>query len=365
LKKEPFSPPNHNHGLFGILNLEQATLTKRYFVWMNNYFPSGRVYKFDVDIKKLEIELNKIPAFSDAKDFDQRVYREGRMKPILTEEATIFRFKDDFILGVFSSGSEIAFGKEIDLNEVEILSKIIAACRKKNIERKVHEFGMVVKNEYGNFDVNNFTVKKNKNNLKSFYNDDLVNLNPKIISFLKNKNANGLLMLHGGVGTGKTSYLRYLIQSTRVPFLYLPQEIFQNLSDPNFLPFIAERKGSVIILEDCEELLRPREFSSSASGISTLLNLSDGLLGDALKMKIICTFNADVRNIDPAVLRKGRLFHRYEFGPLSVEKTNSLLRDLKVDLQVSSRMTLAEIFNYHIENNAENEVDWKIRKVGF
>ena len=136
MKKEPFSPPNHNHGLFGILNLEQATLTKRYFVWMNNYFPSGRVYKFDVDIKKLEIELNKIPAFSDAKDFDQRVYREGRMKPILTEEATIFRFKDDFILGVFSSGSEIAFGKEIDLNEVEILSKIIAACRKKILKGK-------------------------------------------------------------------------------------------------------------------------------------------------------------------------------------------------------------------------------------
>ena len=32
--------------------------------------------------------------------------------------------------------------------------------------------------------------------------------------------------------------------------------------------------------------------------MSTILNLTDGLLGDGLKLKFICTFNTDINQID-------------------------------------------------------------------
>jgi ATP-dependent 26S proteasome regulatory subunit len=90
------------------------------------------------------------------------------------------------------------------------------------------------------------------------------------------------------------------------------------------------------------------------AGISNLLNLGDGLLGDALRLKIICTFNCDLSRIDEAILRKGRLAYRYEFGPLNVEKANKLFSILGINAKTDVPLSLAEIFNFEHDNQAEN-----------
>jgi ATP-dependent 26S proteasome regulatory subunit len=43
------------------------------------------------------------------------------------------------------------------------------------------------------------------------------------------------------------------------------------------------------------------------AGLINILNNSDGLLSDELCIKFICTFNAPLKDIDEALLRKGRL----------------------------------------------------------
>lgn len=67
-----------------------------------------------------------------------------------------------------------------------------------------------------------------------------------------------------------------------------------------------------IVIEDAEDLLVSRDTNHN-SGISMLLNLTDGLLGQSLGIQVICTFNTHVSNIDRALLRKGRLIALYEF----------------------------------------------------
>ena len=84
----------------------------------------------------------------------------------------------------------------------------------------------------------------------------------------------------------------------------------------------------IIILEDCEEAIKDRKANGSPAAVSLLLNLTDGLLSDGLGLKFICTFNDDVKNIDKALLRKGRLVSKYEFKALCVEKANELLKTL-------------------------------------
>jgi ATP-dependent 26S proteasome regulatory subunit len=77
------------------------------------------------------------------------------------------------------------------------------------------------------------------------------------------------------------------------------------------------------------------------------LNISDGLLADFLNVQIICTFNSSLTMVDSALMRKGRLIAKYEFGKLSVDKAQKLSRHLGFDATITRPMTVAEVANQH------------------
>jgi ATP-dependent 26S proteasome regulatory subunit len=80
--------------------------------------------------------------------------------------------------------------------------------------------------------------------------------------------------------------------------------------------------------------------------VNQLLNLSDCLL-KSLGIKFICTFNAPPEEIDEALLRKGRLFSKYEFKKLDAEKSSALLSKLyEKEITVTEPMSLADIYYY-------------------
>src|ERR1035438_2804665 len=79
--------------------------------------------------------------------------------------------------------------------------------------------------------------------------------------------------------------------------------------------------------------------------ISMLLNLTDGLLGGNLGIKIICTFNGNFHKIDSALMRKGRLIAKYEFKELEIEKAKTLSQKLGFTTLLNSPMTLTAIYN--------------------
>jgi len=75
--------------------------------------------------------------------------------------------------------------------------------------------------------------------------------------------------------------------------------------------------------------------------------MTDGLLGDGLQLKFICTFNAPIKDIDKALLRKGRLIAKYNFGKLETEKVNRLIMTQNLPMpKAEAPMSLADIFNY-------------------
>jgi hypothetical protein len=195
------------------------------------------------------------------------------------------------------------------------------------------------------------------------YNDNFVKENEFIINSLK-EGGTSLCLFHGDPGCGKTHYIRYLIAELckeKKKVIYFPNEHIHFLSDPSFLHFFKDHKKSIIIIEDAEEILTSRELTLSNRGISNLLNLTDGLMGDFLELKFVCTFNTAIDKIDKALLRKGRITTNYKFEKLSVEKSNKLLEKLNKDYTTDVEMTLAEIYNLEQKDNSEK----KERKIGF
>jgi ATPase family associated with various cellular activities (AAA) len=177
-----------------------------------------------------------------------------------------------------------------------------------------------------------------------YYNDDFEEADRVIKERLSKQNDKGIVLLHGLPGTGKTTYLRHLIGSMKKKILFVSPSVAGNLMNPEFIDLLIDNPNAILVIEDAENIMMDRKHNSNSS-VSNLLNLSDGLLSDCLNVQIICTFNSSLQLIDQALMRKGRLIARYEFGKLTVEKAAKLSAHLGFDTVIEKPMTLADITN--------------------
>lgn len=202
------------------------------------------------------------------------------------------------------------------------------------------------------------TIKPYKLDLTLMYNDDFLPVHQKIQDELTN-GKKGVVLLHGLAGAGKTNYIKWL--TAQVPdkdFIFVPNNLIGALADPQFMSLLIERKNSVLVLEDCENYIAERVGGGNTSDVvATILNIADGILSDVLECQFICTFNADLMDIDHALLRRGRLIAEYQFGKLTVDKCHAYLQSLGKDIVVDKPMTLAELT--HIDEAEYREVEEK------
>lgn len=198
-------------------------------------------------------------------------------------------------------------------------------------------------------------------NVDIMYNDSFKPVHEKVVDKLLNTNK-GIIMFHGDAGTGKTNYIKHLTKLVpKKKFVFITSSMIPYLTDPSFLGELIENKGSVLVLEDCETYLKDRDQTNMNNVVSSILNLSDGILSDVLGIQIICTFNTNLSNIDKALLRKGRLISEYKFEKLELTKTNALLETLGFGNNNES-MTLTDIFNFEeVVHKSQKET----KKIGF
>lgn len=180
------------------------------------------------------------------------------------------------MFGFFDGECFLAYSRLTDAADVQSLLDVCTRHRK---QKEPLGNMSIVTYRYNDFDLEPTNIREVNVDLSRHYNDDFLPVAETIDRFIEG-NCSGLVILHGYQGTGKTTYIRHLIHSARRKMIYMGSDLVDKLSDPSFIPFIQKQKNSVIIVEDCEELLASRNSGGRTnSGLVNILNISDGLLG--------------------------------------------------------------------------------------
>jgi hypothetical protein len=207
---------------------------------------------------------------------------------------------------------------------------------------------------------------RNLKDIEMNYGTEFARWSELFVTALKSHDS-GLTVLRGQPGTGKTSFVRYVCHRLRNHrFYYVPTDLFSLLTGPKALDFwlaqnaVYEKRKKVLVIEDAESLLMDR--GKSDASVSDVLNLADGFLGDALKLHVICTTNASIQHLDPAIVRPGRLIANREFRRLSWAEANKLAQLKGIDLSPRESYSLAEVYGSSKLNRTANEPQ---KRIGF
>lgn len=159
---------------------------------------------------------------------------------------------------------------------------------------------------------------------------------------LRPTSAGHLLVWAGQAGVGKTSAVRTLgwewrdwcnLQVIVDPeeFLgkagYLMQAILSQGHESRWEPSLEEGepggvgpgitqdkdKWQLFVLEDAGETLTADAKQNVGQALSRLLNLTDGIVGQGLRVMVLVTTNEDLGRLHPAITRPGRCLSRIEF----------------------------------------------------
>jgi hypothetical protein len=320
-------------------------------VFSNRYLDSKAMYMYsfhNIPCISFVDHINGEKAFKAVKEKYGKMiqsvhsYRSYHRRNLKAEfDDTLMVLNNECVLEFGSGYCEIlhSYSSADFVRELTVLLKSF----KEKQRRRPLEINLIVKNNRY-MGLKPMEIKRTKLDLDLYYEDDFIETDEIIRKRLNQKNDKGIVLLHGLPGTGKTTYLRHLIGKIKKRVLFLSPNIAGSLIDPEFIDLLIDNPNCVVIIEDAENIIMDRR-SNPDSSVSNLLNISDGLLADFLNVQLLCTFNNSLTMVDSALMRKGRLIAKYEFGKLSVRKAQRLSDRLGFRSLITKPMTIAEITN--------------------
>lgn len=167
-----------------------------------------------------------------------------------------------------------------------------------------------------------------------------------------------ILLLIGPPGTGKTTFIRGLLQHTKSSAVVTYDSAILE-KDYVFAQFI-EGEANVMVMEDADTFLKAR--SEGNSMMHRFLNVGDGLVTTKGKKLIFSTNLPSIRDVDSALIRPGRCFDILHFDNLTQEQAERVAKKAGVTIGQKDKWSIAEIFNGEVQKHENKTVG---RRVGF
>ena len=193
------------------------------------------------------------------------------------------------------------------------------------------------------------------------YSENVIIKTRKLLNQLELKQ-NGVIILHGMQGTGKTFLLRSIITEIKKRRAIICSPPMSFLNDAGKIDEVVSNfRESLLVFEDIGDLLTMDSSSVYVDARANILNISEGLMSLIANCIILVTFNTNIEKIDPAIIRPGRCLANIEINPLSYEHSKKLVGDI---ILPKREYTLAEI--YQIKNGEDpNNMKEVKGKMGF
>ncbi|MDZ7772209.1 MAG: AAA family ATPase [Balneolaceae bacterium] len=221
-----------------------------------------------------------------------------------------------------------------------------------------HSIG-IIRQASGRLEVKSFNFNPPEQSIIRYLDEATQELYHRMIRELQQSNGSGLYLLHGEPGTGKTTFIKEVLSETDKKALFLSPSLTEDLTSPNLISLLMDYPDSILVIEDAESVIMERQADNS-NAVSNLLNMTDGFLADFLNLKIICTFNTELRNIDKALCRNGRLKGMHEFTKLEPGRAKDVAELLGREIYPEKPMTIAEICN-----SGEFAGEYQSKSIGF
>lgn len=124
------------------------------------------------------------------------------------------------------------------------------------------------------------------------------------------------VLFHGPSGTGKTAAARALAMEAGWAFLSVagPDLLADRKALDRLFSEAKDLRPTIVFIDEADDVLRNRQFSSTPDLCNKLLVLMDGT-EDRVKDVVVIAATNHPDQIDPALLRSGRFTEKVEFAP--------------------------------------------------